>query len=79
MPKTVLGVLGISKKVKGAAKRVPLQLYILLRVGVLERGEVLKRGVVQKRNYINISNIRIINIRTLYLFNRRSSQITSKS
>ena len=44
--KTVLGVLGISKKVGGAAKRVPLQLHILLRVRVFRRGGIFKGGVV---------------------------------
>ena len=46
VPKTMLGVLGISKRVKGVAEQVPLQLYILLLVGVLGGGEVFKKGVV---------------------------------
>ena len=42
------GVPGISERVGGAAvERVPLQLYILLRVGVLGGGEVSKGGVVR--------------------------------
>jgi len=41
-------VLGISKRVGGAAaERVPLRLYILLRVGVLGGGEVFKGGIVR--------------------------------
>ena len=30
VPKIILGILEISKRVKGAAKRIPLRLYILL-------------------------------------------------
>ena len=46
--KAVLGVPEISKKVREvAAKRIPLQLYILLQVGVLGGGEVFKGGTVQ--------------------------------
>jgi hypothetical protein len=43
-----LGVLGISKRVRGAAaERVPLWLYILLQVGVLGGGEVSRGGMVR--------------------------------
>ena len=43
----VLGVLGISKRVGGAAiERIPLWLYISLRVGVLGGGEVSRGGIV---------------------------------
>ena len=45
--KAVLGVPGISKRVEGAAaKWIPLQLHILLQVGVLGKGEISKRGAV---------------------------------
>ena len=44
--KAVPGVPGISKRVGGVVKRIPLQLYILLRVGVLGKKEVSKGGVV---------------------------------
>jgi len=41
-------VLGLSKRVGGiAAERVPLRLYILLQVGVLEGGEVFRGGIVR--------------------------------
>ena len=46
--KVVIGVLGISKIVKRAAKQIPLRLYILLRVEVLEKGKVSKRGVIRE-------------------------------
>jgi len=73
------GVLAISKRVRGAAvERVPLRPRILLRVGVLMGGEVLVGGgvvawaeMVGERNYADISNIRIINTRILYLLSRR--------
>jgi hypothetical protein len=43
-----LGVLGISKRVEGAVTEwVPLQLRILLQVGVLGGGEVSKGGIVR--------------------------------
>ena len=45
--KAAPGVPGISKRVKGAAKRIPLQLYILLQVGVLGGEEVFKGGVMR--------------------------------
>ena len=46
--KVVLGVLGISKRVRGvAAEWVPLWLRILLRVRVLGEGEVFKGGLVR--------------------------------
>ena len=48
VPEIAPGVLGISKRVKRAAKPIPLQLYTLLPVGILGRGEVFKRGVVRK-------------------------------
>jgi hypothetical protein len=42
-----LDMLGISKRVKGAAiERVPLRLCILLQVGVLGGGEVSRGGIV---------------------------------
>jgi hypothetical protein len=44
--KVVLGVLGISERVKGVVKQMPLRLRILLQVGVLGGGEVFKGGVV---------------------------------
>ena len=45
--KVVLDVLGISKRVqKVAVEQIPLQLYILLRVGVLKRGKVSKKEAV---------------------------------
>ena len=62
--KAVLGVLGISKRVKKAAKWIPLQLHILLRVKVLGKREVSKEGVIQGQSYININNIYIINLVT---------------
>ena len=41
------GILGISKRVGGAAiERVPLRLRILLQVGVLGGGEVSRGGIV---------------------------------
>ena len=44
----VLGVLGISKRVEGAAtERMPLRLRISLRVGVLGGGEVSRGGIVR--------------------------------
>jgi hypothetical protein len=44
----VLGVLGISERVEGAAAEwVPLRLRILLRVRVLGEGEVSKGGMVR--------------------------------
>jgi hypothetical protein len=44
----VLGVLGISKRVRGAAvERVPLWLCILPQVGVLGGGEVSRGGMVR--------------------------------
>ena len=52
--KVVLGVLGISKRVRGVVEQVPLRLYTSLKVGVLGGGEVLKKGVVQERSYIDI-------------------------
>jgi hypothetical protein len=71
-------VLAIGKRVRGAAaERVPLRPRILLQVGVLIGGEVLVgRGIVararmvQERSYADISNIRIINTRILYLLSR---------
>ena len=45
--KVVLGVLEISEKVGGIAERIPLQLHILLQVGVLGEGEVSKKGMVR--------------------------------
>ena len=48
MLKAALGVLGINKRVKKAAKQVPLQLRILLQVKVLGGGEVFKGKVVPK-------------------------------
>ena len=42
----VPGVSGISERVKGAVEQVPLQLHILLLVGVLGGGEVSKGGMV---------------------------------
>ena len=45
--KVVLGVLGISKRVKRVVVEwIPLQLYILLRIGVLKGRKVLKKKVV---------------------------------
>jgi len=42
------GVLGISKRVEGAAaEQIPLRLRILLRVRVLGEGEVSKEGIVR--------------------------------
>ena len=80
VPEAVLGVLGISERVKGAAaERVPLRLRTLLRVGVLGGGEVSKGEMVRVRSYIDISNIRIIKMRILYLFSRRFSWIISRS
>ena len=83
----VPGVLAIGEKVKGAAvKRVPLRPYILLRVGVLMGGEVLiGKGVVvwaeivREQSYIDISNIRIVKMQIVYLFNRCFSRTTSRS
>ena len=76
----VPGVLGISKKVKrAAAEWVPLQLHILLQVGVLEGGEVSKGGIVRVQSYIDISNIHIIKMRILYLLNKCSGWIISRS
>ena len=76
----VPSVLAIGKRVRGAAvERVPLRPRILLRVGVLIGGEVLvggvvaRAGIVRERSYIDISNIRIINTRILYLLSRRFS------
>ena len=76
------GLLIISERVKeAAAERVPLRPRVLLRVGVLIWGEVLvgkggivaRAGIVRERSYADISNIRIIKIRILYLLSRRSS------
>ena len=48
VPEVVLGVPGISKRVGGAVvERVPLQLCISLRVGVLGGGEVFKGGIMR--------------------------------
>ena len=70
----VLGVLGISKRVKGAVvERVPLRLRILLRVRALGGGEVSRGGMVRVRSYTDISNIRIIKMRISYLLSRCSS------
>ena len=77
--KAVPGVPGISKRVGGTAKRMPLQLRVLLQVGVLGGEEVFKEEVVQERSYMNISNICIINMQILYLLNRYFSQVSSKS
>ena len=78
--KAALGVPGISKKVeRAAAERVPLQPHILLQVGVLKGGEVSKGGIVRVQSYIDISNIHIIKMRILYLLNKRSGWITSRS
>ena len=46
--KIILGVLGISKRVKRVViERVPLRLRILLQVEVLEGGEVSKGEIVR--------------------------------
>ena len=79
IPKAAPGVLGISKRVKEIAEQVPLQLHILLRVGVLGEKKVPKGGVVPGQNYTDISNIYIINMRILYLLNRHSSWVNSRS
>ena len=42
----VLGVPGISKRIGGAVKQVPLQLRILLQVKVFRGGRVSKREVI---------------------------------
>ena len=48
VPGVVLGVIGISRKVEGAAaKRVPLWLCISLQIGVLGGGKVSRGGVVR--------------------------------
>ena len=73
VPKAVLGVPGISKRVKKAAERIPLRLRILLQVEVLGGEEISKKKVVREQSYTDISNIRIINMQILYLLNRRSS------
>ena len=74
VPEAALGVLGISERVGGvAAERVPPRLRILLRVRALGGGEVSRGGIVRKRGYADISNIRIIKMRILYLLSRRSS------
>jgi len=58
VPEAALGVLGISKRVGGAAvERIPLRLRILLQVRVLGGGEVSVRGMVRVQSYIDISNI----------------------
>ena len=44
--KAVLGVPGISERVREVAEQIPLQLYILLQVGVLGEGEVSKGEVI---------------------------------
>ena len=46
VPKVVLGVPGISERVGGVVKWMPLRLRILLQVGVLGGGEVSKGGVI---------------------------------
>ena len=70
----VLGVLGISKRVGGAAtERMPLRLRISLRVGVLGGGVVSRGGIVRVQSYADISNIYIIKMRILYLLSRYSS------
>ena len=49
--KAVLGVLGISKRVEGAAvELVPLR----LRIRVLGGGEASKGGIVRERSYMDI-------------------------
>ena len=46
--KAVLGILGISKRVRGAvAKWILLRLYISLQVEVLGRKKVFKGGVIR--------------------------------
>jgi len=48
VPKAAPGVLGISKRVKGAAaEQMPLRLRISLRVRVLGEGKVSRGGMVQ--------------------------------
>jgi len=75
-----LGVLGINKRVKGAAaERMPLRLRILLRVRVLGEGEVSRGGIMRVQSYADISNIRITKMRILYLLSRRSSWTTGRS
>ena len=77
----VPSVLVIGKRVRGAAvERVPLRPYVLLQVGVLigrkvlvGEGVVARTGIVRERSYTDISNIRIINTRILYLLSRRFS------
>ena len=49
--KAVLSVLGISKKVGGVAKRIPLWLRILLRVKVLGGGKISKGGGIETKLY----------------------------
>ena len=49
------------------------------RVGVLGGGEVSRGGIVRVQSYIDISNIRIIKMRILYLLTRCFSRITSRS
>ena len=48
MPEAVPSVPGISERMGGAAKRVPLRLRILLRVGVLGKGKIPKGKVVRE-------------------------------
>ena len=82
------GMPAFSKRVRGTtAERVPLQLRVLLRVGVLIGVEVLVEGgsvvaqaaIVRVRSYIDISNIHIINTRILYLLSGYLSWIISRS
>jgi len=42
-------------------------------------GMVAWAGIVQERSYADISNIRIIKMRIVYLLSRYSSQTTSRS
>ena len=77
--KAALGVLGISKRVKKTAERIPLQLYISLQVGVLGGKEVSKGEVVRGQSYIDISNIYIINMRISYLLSKYFSWVSSRS
>ena len=79
VPEAAPGVSGISERVGGAAARVPLGLRTSLPVGVFGGGEVFSGGVVREQSYEDISNIRIINMRILYLLSRCFSRITSRS
>ena len=74
-----LSVLVIGKKGRGvAAERVLLRPRILLQIGVLIEGEILvggggiiaRAGIVREQSYTDISNIRIIKMRILYLLSR---------